>query len=47
MRIAFNNVNKRQVPSAKAATTNVAREFWRMLNAIRRITGGMDTGLFN
>jgi hypothetical protein len=47
MRIAFNNMNKRRVSSAKAALMNMGQEFWRTSRAICRITGGMDTGLLN
>lgn len=44
MRIAFNNMNKSRVPSARAVVTNAGQECWRTLGAVRRITGGMDTG---
>jgi len=47
MRIAFNNVNKNRAPSANAVVANAGQESWRTLQAFRRITGGMDRGLFN
>ena len=47
MRIAFNNMHKNWVSSAKAALINMGHEFWRTSGAICRITEGMDTGLFN
>ena len=47
MRIAFNNMHKSWVSSAKAALINMGHEFWRTSGAICRITEGMDTGLFN
>jgi hypothetical protein len=36
-------VNKNRVPSTKAAGANVGQEFWRTVEAFRRIRGGMDT----
>ena len=44
MRIAFKNMNKSPVLSARKALANVGQEFWRTSGAIRRITGRMDTG---
>jgi hypothetical protein len=47
MRIAFNNMNKSRISSANVVLMNMSQEFWRTLRAICRITGGIDTGLFN
>ena len=40
MRIAFNITNKM---SARPCAGNSEQEFWRILEAFRRITGGMGT----
>jgi hypothetical protein len=39
LRIAFNNMNKNRVSSAKTAVMTVGQGFWRTSGALRRIRG--------